>query len=144
MNDETKLRALLSEIYEFRTDEIRVSAAWLATEAMQRLDPNKTAPTLVYLAAHLQLRQLARSLFRHKFEADDDGEVEQHELFPDLQRRYPAAHSTDAEPEYVLLEHLTQEDVAFNVHRLRAEADAKMRHADALEAWWQDRNGRAA
>jgi hypothetical protein len=143
MNDEKRLRELLWAIYDRRSDAIRVSPAWLATEAMQELDPGRSAPPLVYMAANLQLRQMARAICRQRFEDDGDG-AEQHDLWPDLQRRYPAVHSTDAEPEYVLLEHLTEADVVFNVNRLRAEAAAKMRHADALEAWWQDRSGRAA
>lgn len=141
--DEHRLRSLLCEIYEKRSDEVRVSPAWLATEALAELDGDRQAPSLVYLAAHLQLRQIARSICRNRFE-DDGEEAEQSDLFPNLQRRYPAAHAADTEPEYVLLDHLTDEDVAFNVRRLRAEADAKLHHADALEAWWQDRSKAAA
>lgn len=137
-SSEQKLRIILLEIYENRSDEIRISPAWLATEAMNRLDSERRAPTLVYQAAHLQLRQIARGVCRHKFEGDD-GETEQSDLFPQLQTRYPAAHSADAEPEYVLLEHLVDDDVSYNVNRLRREGETKLHHADALEAWWQDR-----
>lgn len=139
MNDSHQLRELLESIYERRIDEVRVSPAWLATEALLSLDPRKTAPTLVYRAAHLQLRQLARGLCRQRFE--DDGEwTEQHDLFPNLQKRYPAVHTTEGEPEYVLLEHLTALDIAFNLNRLRREANAKLSHADALEAWSKQRS----
>lgn len=137
INDEQKLRDILVRMYERRSGEIRISPAWIATEAMSELDPDKTAPTLVYRAAHLQLRQMARSICRKKFE--DDGEAEQHEIWPDLQTRYPAAHSTDAEPEYVLLEHLSEADKTYNVNRLRREGRAKLDRADALEAWWQSK-----
>lgn len=143
MNDTQKLRLMLSEIYESRGDAIRVSAAWIATEAMQSIDPNRVAPDLVYLAAHLQLRQLARAIFRQRFE-EQSPETEQHNLFPDLQHRYPAAHARDADPEYVLLEHLTERDVKFNLARLRATGLAVLRHADALEAWWNSRPEQAA
>lgn len=137
MNEEKELRKVIVDIYERRRDEIRVSPAWLATEAMKELDPGERAPKRVYIAAHLELRQLARGICRQKFEADDTGE--QHDMFPDLQSRYPAVHSTDAEPEYVRLEHMTEEDVLWNVRRLRSEASTKLAHADALEAWWQSR-----
>lgn len=136
--DEQKLHLILQEIYEKRRAEIRVSPLWLATEAMVSLDEFRRSPSLVYQAAHLQLRQMARAICRERFE-DDKADSEQHELFPNLQKRYPAAHSPDAEPEYVLLEHLTDEDVAYNVNRLRAEAKKKEAHANALEAWWQRR-----
>lgn len=148
MHERRQLRALVSEVYERRGDEVRVSPAWLATEAMQQLDPDRTAPAMVWAAAHLHLRQVAREICRERFEGEaadgDAGAAEQHELFPDLQRRYPAAHSTGSEPDYVLLEHLRDEDVAFNVRRLRSEGEAKVRHADALAAWWHSRPAAAA
>lgn len=137
-NDEQQLREVLSGIYESRSDEIRISPAWLATEAMAKLDGKKRSPALVYRAAHLQLRQLARSICRKRFE-DDDSETEQHNLFPNLQKRYPAVHSADSEPEYVLLEHLEEPDVLYNYNRLYSEAESKTRHADALLAWWKSR-----
>lgn len=53
------------------------------------------------------------------------------------------ALNTDAErqqePEYILRERMTDNDVAFNVARLRNEARAKLAHADALEAWGRNR-----
>ena len=138
MDDKRKLSLILMDIYERRGDKARISPAWLATEAMAALDGDKRSPPLIYRAAHLQLRQLARGICRKKFE-DDGKEAEQSDLFPNLQKRYPAAHVPDAEPEYVLLEHLTDKDVRFNVRRLRMEADSKLHHADALEAWWRNR-----
>lgn len=136
--DEQQLRDILYAIYERRIGEVRISPAWLATEAMAKLDGDKKSPPLIYRAAHLQLRQLARNICRNKFE-DDGAEADQHELWPNLQKRYPAAHSKDSEPEYVLLEHLKEPDVLYNYNRLYAEAESKTRHADALLAWWQSR-----
>lgn len=138
MTNERELHEVLARIYERRSDEIRVSAAWLATEAMIELDPERISPSRVYGAAHLELRQLARSILRHAADPAEEG-AEQHELFPGLQRRYPSAESGE-EPVYVKLEHLTEDDVRFNVARLRAEATTKLAHADALEAWWQNRH----
>jgi hypothetical protein len=104
---------------------------------MRTIDPAGKAPSLVHLGCHLQLRQIARELLRGKYEPDDNSRDDaQHELWPDLQERYPTARTAGSEePEYVLLEHLTDEDIAYNVGRLRAEAEAKQHHADALEAW---------
>ncbi len=133
--DEQKLRRVLLEIYEQRRDEIRISPSWLATQAMIDLDGENRSPLLVRRAAHLQLRQIARSICRKKFESDGI-ETEQDDLFPALQSRYPAAHSSETEPEYVLLEHLTEQDAMFNVKRLRREGETKLHHADALESWW--------
>jgi len=139
-SDERKLQEILAKVLDGHQHKVSVSPAWLATEAMVVLDPKKTAPQLVYRAAHLQLRQLARALCRRQY-GEDAGELgSQHNLFPSLQARYPLSTSArDGEPEYVKLEHLKSEDVRFNVARLRSEARGKQKHADALEAWAQQR-----
>lgn len=144
MTEEKELHQLLVKIYERRREEVRVSPSWLATEAMTELDPDRVSPTRVYMAAHLELRQLARGICRRIADPTEEA-TEQHEMFPGLQKRYPEARTANTdEPQYVLLEHLTEEDVRFNVKRLRNEASAKMAHADALEAWWESRASFAA
>jgi len=40
---------------------------------------------------------------------------------------------------YVLRDDMTDEDVAYNVARLRKQADDLLRHADALRAWHASR-----
>jgi hypothetical protein len=88
-------------------------------------DLQKTKP-LVYLAAHLQLRQIARQTCRKQFDDDDDAlDPAQQEMFPGLQSRYPAAHSGD-EPSYVVRDAMGAKDVAFNVKRLRREGATKL------------------
>jgi hypothetical protein len=106
---------------------------------MLLLDGGRVSPALVYTGCHLQLRQIAREFLRGKYEPDGETEDDaQHELWPDLQRRYPTAKTARTpDPEYVLLEHLNDADVGYNLARLRSEAVAKLRHADALEAWWR-------
>jgi len=133
MTDEKRLAELVARLIESRRSESRISPGWIATEAMKDLDPERVSPPLVYIGCHLELRQIARSQLRGRFERDP-GESEQHKLWPDLQARYPVLRGGE-EPEYVRLEDLTQTDVGYNVARLRAEGNAKLRHADALEAW---------
>jgi len=140
--DSKRLYEVLAAIYARSNGEVRISPSWLATAGMAQLDPDRISPSDVYVAAHLQLRQIARGLCGKKCE--DDGSAEQHELWPMLQKRYPAAHHNGDEPVYVLLDHLSEKDVAFNIGRLRKEASAKLQHADALEAWWNDRPRAAA
>ncbi|MCM5693917.1 hypothetical protein M8037_35345 [Sinorhizobium meliloti] len=132
-SEAARLREILSAVYERRKDEARVSPSWLATEAMTELDPDREAPPLVYLGCHLELRQIAREFCRKRFEPEDDGEA--HDLFPDLQARYPTARSSKDDPEYVKLEFLNRDDIAFNVNRLRSEAAHRLAHADALEEY---------
>lgn len=57
----------------------------------------------------------------------------------------PGQHAdTEMEREYVRLEAMTPEDIAFNIARLRKEADAAVKHADALEAWAANRKSGGA
>ena len=139
-SDERKLRELLAEVLERHQHKDSVRPSWLATETMAALDPKRTAPQLVYRAAHLQLRQMARALCRREYGEDTGDTGSQHNLFPNLQARYPSKRTVkDADPEYVRLENLTLEDTAYNVDRLRKEGRAKLKSADALEAWAQQR-----
>lgn len=145
-HEESKARELLASIYERHQHKVSVSPSWLATEAMQTLDPGRQSHPIEYTMAHLQFRQLARTVCSGRWEKERPGEeTEQHDLFPVLQKRYPkAGRSAEQEPEYVLLEHLTADDVQFNIDRLRKEAAGKMKHADALEAWAASRPQAAA
>lgn len=137
MNDDGRLRALLLRTYERRGAMDRISPAWLATEAIQKIDPDRLAPELLYRAAHLHLCQIARDVCRKWFQPDEDGEPKQHSLWPKLQQRYPSARRRGREPEYVLLERMTAADVRYNLRRLRREAKSKLEHADELEEWWK-------
>jgi hypothetical protein len=137
------LTDVVAEIVARRLDEPRISPAWVATEAALKIDPlkiNQHSLPLFYSAAHLALQQIARGLLRGHFEVEDDDAEAQHDLFPGLQRRYPAAHTKACkDPEYILLELLSDEDIAYNVARLEAEGAAKLKHATRLKAYGVNR-----
>lgn len=135
-SDDRKLLEIISAVLDRHQHQDSVSPAWLATEAMVELDPSKIAPHLVYRAAHLQLRQIARGLCRRQYD-DDAGEPSaQHTLFDGLQARYPIPRQEpDDDPEYLRLEALSEEQAMFNIERLRRGAAGLLQHADALEAW---------
>ena len=132
-------REMVQRVYDMYRDRVSVSPTWLATECMMQLDPERRSHALEYKMAHLQFRQIARGICAGHWEAPDEEAGEEHDLFPDLQKRYPIHRPKDSEPEYVLLEHLSGIDIAFNVGRLRSEAVAKLKHADALEAYGKAR-----
>lgn len=143
MLDQTKhLYEIITRVIENRADEITINPAWIATEAMAVSDPDGTANPTVYHGCHLQFRQIARSICRGKFE-EAEGDESQHSLFPDLQTRYPVKRKQGEEPEYKLLEELTDEDVQYNVNRLTLESAKKMKHARALSAWHLTRRAAA-
>lgn len=133
-----KLVDVISRIVELRGKAIKISPSWIATEVMTNLDPKNVSPRLVWVAAHLEIRQLARGNLRKRFEDDED--VGMDDMFPDLQARYPTAHSEkNEEREYILRDKMSKQDIAYNVQRLRKEGEAKLRHADALEAFGRGR-----
>src|SRR5262249_27808706 len=130
------LREAAQRVIDRHPRQTRISPSWVATETMVILDPERQSKQIVYFGCHLQVRQIARDILRGRFVENGDKSA-QHELFPELQKMYPTARSKDNEddPEYVALEHMTKDDIDYNVARLRAEAEAKLKHADSLEAW---------
>lgn len=141
MTDEKRLGDLIARIIDRHRGQSGIHPSWIATEAMNDLDPQRISPPLVFAASHLQLRQIARGQLRNRFDSEE--ESKQHELWPDLQTRYPTERSHgSAQPEYVRLEDLADEDVAYNIARLRKGGRAMLKHADKLEDWWLDRKAR--
>lgn len=138
--EQQDLSQLMANVYDLHQESESIAPAWLATEAMVVLDPNRDSHQLLYKAAHLYLRQIARTFCR-RWDPEEPRTGLQHRLFPDLQDRYPTARTQkNDEPVYVRLESMTQEDVDYNVARLRAEGNAKLAHADSLEDWWHGRS----
>jgi len=115
--------------------EVEISPAFLADAAYRHMDPDGAAPLLVRYAAMLELRQLARSICRKRID-DEQEAVEQlclTGLFDgQLQPRYPARRN--GQEVYVKREHLTLSERDAVCARLKAEATAKSRHADAFQA----------
>ena len=63
-----QLTDLLKDIiYKERTKSV-ISPAWVADEAIKKIDPENKSPFLVRIAAILHLRQLARPLLRKQFD----------------------------------------------------------------------------
>lgn len=139
--DEDAARAwrIIGEVYDRCRDQAEVSPAWLATQVMVEIGARREDNDVEYLLAHLQARQIARKFCRERIE--DDETAERDDLFPgSLQHRYPKTPAQHGEePVYVLRDLMSDDDIAYNVSRLRSEANAKLMHADALEAWGKDR-----
>jgi len=134
-----RLIEIVGRIIDTRRGQPSISPSSVATEAMLVLEAawmqNPTEYPLVYIGCHLELRQIARTILRERFEPEEDADKITHPLFPELQWRYPIARPKTEEPQYVLLELLRREDWRFNVNRLRADAESRLKHADKLEGW---------
>ena len=83
----------MARVIELRRSQRRISPSWVATEAMQLLDPGRASLEVVYGGCHLHCRQIAREQLRKKFEPAEQDKSGQHELFLGLQWRYPTARS---------------------------------------------------
>jgi hypothetical protein len=139
-HEESQLADIVARIIDIRRGQVRIYPSWIATEALREIDPTNRSIELVRLGCHLQLRQIARAQCRKLFEDSEDDDEPRFSGFEGLQWRYPSARSKgETEPEYVLRDHMTNNDVKYNVARLRREGRAKLAHADALEAWNRSR-----
>lgn len=139
-----ELWGVISAIGELSRARSSISPAWMATEAMQRIEFPRDLHPVGYIGCHLTFRQIAREWLRKKFDptaaavAADTTE----EMFPEtLQDRYPLRPRPREEPVYVLLRDLPDGDLAYNVRRMRSAALALQKHADALETYGINRRG---
>ena len=122
------------DICIFENKDISISPASVAACVLEVINSEGITPPLVEWMANLEIRQLARGKLRKKYEIEEDDNV-QHDIFEGLQQRYPVPVSKGEENKYILLEHLTHDELMFNVNRLRKEAEGKLKHADLLEAY---------
>ena len=147
-SEERELGIIVERVIDLYRATKDVSPAWVATQAMTILEFPRSLHRLGYVGCHLELRQIARGKLRKRFDptavADADAD-EIDDLFPEpLQERYPAARKKGEEPVYRLLHELTDDDVAYNLRRMRSAASALDKHADRLQAWHAGRGKPAA
>lgn len=96
------------------------------------IDPEEIAPPLARHLAKVTLRNVARGILGKKFDPKDEI-IEQHDLWPDLQKAYPVARQNGEEPTYRPLENLTTVDYQWNISFMRKSAASLLKHADAME-----------
>jgi len=136
--DKSDYRALKAAIYptinKYRNARI-IDPVQVATVVLTTLDQ-----PMQQLAAHLQIRQIAREMLRHEYEASErEGEKAKRQPFlpnyPLIQRRYPSADGKG----YIKAELMSDEDRDFNIRILRGKGGKLLEHADQLEAWTKNR-----
>lgn len=139
MSEEEELTTTIERVIELYGAIQDISPAWVATQAMTLIEFPRSLHRLGYAGCHLELRQIARSKLRKRFDptAIADADEAQPDFFPEtLQERYPKVRAQRGEEaSYRKLDALTDEDVRYNVTRMRSAALALARHADRLEAW---------
>ena len=124
---------LIREQYS-RLDEekqVAISPAHLASRVYDVLDPTGAVPLDIHLLTLLQLKQMARNICDERDQENQPAATQEGLFEVQLQERPPAERAD--EKDYVLRQMLALGERRAIV-RLRAEAAAKERHAQALEA----------
>lgn len=127
---------------EDRRDCAIISPAAVAAATLQAFNAERLEPHIEYASLE-HFKNMARKVLAHRF--DDEGETNpayaaQGEMFSGhLQDRYPVPRKKGEDAVYKLREALTDDEVRWNLRSLRRAADARLLHADALEAWHQSR-----
>jgi len=120
-----------------RRDCAIMSPAAVAAATFSQFSAEHVEPHIEYASLE-HFKHMARKVLARNF--DDAGEdntayAGQGELFSGhLQDRYPCPRKANEEPTYKRRELLTPAERAWNVKTLRKSADARLAHADALEA----------
>lgn len=131
------INTAMMRFIEDRRECAIMSPAAVAAATFNQFSAEHVEPHIEYASLE-HFKHMARKVLARRF--DDDGEENavysgQGELFSGhLQDRYPVPRKAGEEPTYKRRELLTPAERAWNVKTLRKSADARLAHADALEA----------
>jgi len=92
------------------------------------------------------LKQMSRRILAGRFDADgEENTSHQGEMFTGhLQERYPVPPVKNVEPTYKKLNLLSKDELAYNIAHLKKSAVARLQHADALQAYCDEKSQSAA
>jgi hypothetical protein len=106
---------------------------------VQKIFAQETIEPHIEYTSREHLKQMARKELAGRFEPDGEknsAHEDQTDLFGDvLQVMYPIEREKGTEPIYKKRESLTDAQVTWNIWQLKKSADARNKHADALQAW---------
>jgi len=119
---------------------IALSPTTLALAVQRHFSDAQIEPHVQYTSLE-HLKQMARRALAGRYEPEgEENEAHQGDLFTGhLQDRYPVPRVKGDEPIYKHRDALTVAELAWNVDQLRKSAAARLRHADALQAWADSR-----
>lgn len=124
-----------------QTDADIITPGSLALAVQRRYISNKVDAHIEYASLE-HCKAIARRVLAGKHDIEsDESEAYQGELFTGrLQTRYPLPRPKGEEPAYKLRENMSDDEIRWNIRSLRKSADARLEHADALEAWFRSRS----
>jgi hypothetical protein len=133
----------MARFVEDRRDCAVISPSAIAAAVLRIYSADQLEPHIEYASLE-HLKNMARKVLAHRFSDEGDANpayADQGELFSGhLQDRYPLPRKKGEDAVYKLREALTDEEARWNIRTLRRSADARLAHADALEAWNQSRD----
>jgi hypothetical protein len=136
-----QVNQVIKKVIDDWVSELGISVAGVARQVQDELHPNFALPPLSDYLENMQLRQMARAILRRQELSEDNIDHSTEDMFgAALQVRYPTMRlgQVDGIEEYVQVyvkrEDLTYEERMENSNALRMEADAKVKHANALDA----------
>lgn len=141
MNDDTLTMIIEKHCVKLMDmDTSFISAGDVALSAYEEMDPEQVSPLLVRASCRNDLRRRAEAALR-RIHAEEERKIEdiQTDAFSEILRDYYPVERAGLHG-YVPREEMTHDEVSIYVSKLRKEASAKEKHADALEAWDANRN----
>ncbi len=141
MSAHEQLVTLVNIQIEKASSTIELSPTNLALAVLHQFTNKHTNPLLKYSSLE-HIKQVARKALAGRYEAEsEENEAHQGELFSGhLQDRYPTPRKRGEVPVYKLREHLSVAEAEWNVEQLRKSARARVLHANALQAWNENRS----
>lgn len=137
MTEHSEIMTEMQFQLENYSDAVLVMPSALAMATYNAIASGEDESRLTQYLSLEALKGMARKLLARKFKADegDDSVAYQGELFSGaLQPRYPLPRVSGEEPVYKRREDLTAQERAWNAEQLRKSGQARLEHADALEA----------
>jgi hypothetical protein len=115
---------------------IDLSPTLLASKCFERYAIGDEDIHIQYAATE-HYKQMSRVMLARRFDPDaDESEATQGDMFSGhLQSRYPIRVKDGEQPIYRPREALSEADLDWNIAQLRKSAAARMKHADALQAY---------
>lgn len=119
---------------------IALSPTLLATRTFDRFSQESTEVHIQWASVE-HFKALARRMLARQYEHEsDENEAYQGDMFSgELQDRYPIPRSPGEDPVYKPRAALSAAELDWNIAQLRKSADARLRHADALQVFRDDR-----
>jgi hypothetical protein len=147
MNEHGRIIEEISRQYDQWSHAVIVSPSALAHGVYTSIASGAESDACNYLSLE-HLKHMCRDFLRRRKDADGEeneahgaqGEFDLGIRFSGkLQDRYPIPRKSGEEPAYKLRHHLTPEERLWNVNQLRKSAQARLEHADALQAEGSER-----